>query len=49
MGEGLTARRSHAHPIQPSESDFPQKFKGILNPNFENSVRCVVNQQKPIL
>ena len=49
MGSGLTVRRSHAHPIQPPESIFPERHKGIFNPNFENSVRCVLNQQKPIL
>ncbi|WP_411691384.1 formylglycine-generating enzyme family protein [Acinetobacter gandensis] len=47
MGEGLTVRRSHAHPIQPV--DFPERFKGVINPNFDNSVRCVVNQTKKIM
>ena len=47
MGEGLTVRRSHTHPIQPV--DFPERFKGVINPNFDNSVRCVVNQTKKIM
>jgi formylglycine-generating enzyme required for sulfatase activity len=46
MGEGLTVRRSHANPVQPT--DYPDDFKGSINPNFRNSVRCVLNQQKPI-
>ena len=47
MGERLTVRRSHAHPIQPA--DFPERFKGVINPNFDNSVICVVNQIKKIM
>ncbi len=47
MGEGLTVRRSHAHPVQ--RIDYPDDFKGSINANFKNSVRCVVNQQKPIV
>lgn len=50
MGSGLTVRRSHANPVQALDVDNEFKeFKGVINPNFENSVRCVLNQQKPIL
>ena len=49
MGEGLTVRRSHANPVQPPISIFPERHQGVINPNFENTVRCVINQQKPVL
>lgn len=47
MGERLTVRHSHAHPVQPI--DFPERFKGVINPNFDNSVRCVVTHTKKIM
>ena len=46
MGAGLTVRRNHAHPIQ--DPEFLKEFKGVINPNFNHSVRCVVNQTTPI-